>query len=530
MADPVNPRGTRPSLDFRPRLGQDNAMHALGSDVMSLKSAGLAAWINDHPRAAFAVFCVLHIAIWTLVPSVLYPNLPLDLIEARTYGPQWQFGYDKLPPMPWWLVEIMYRLIGTDWSYYLLSQVVVVAAFAIVWLAALPLVGAAGALASVLIVDGLHYFNFTAAKFNHDVVQLPFWALAAFALHRALRNGRLGSWALVGAALGFAFSAKYFIVMLAVPMALFVLIDPAARRSLRTSGPYVAIAVGLLVALPHLIWLVANDFLPLAYAEARLAPARGVLDHLTRPAIFVLGQVFWLIPSLLIAVPLLYPRTTTPLPPADPRDRRFWTVIVFGPAVLLIAGGIVSGDRLITMWGYPFWLFLGLWLVLRARVALERPRLVRIVAIWGIVTAAYVLAFVADYAVLPFIGTRYYRASLFPGDRLAAEITDRFRSATGAPLRYVIADIWLGGNIHQYGATHPLTVIDGKPARVPWIDPADVRARGAAVVWTGDDRTNLPDAYATIAQRAQVQAPFDLPMRWGRGSIKVGWAIIPPER
>jgi hypothetical protein len=502
-------------------------MRAFGNVASIFKSAPVTGWINEQPRAAFAAFCLIHIAVWTLVPTVLYPNLPLDLIEARTYGPEWQFGYDKLPPMPWWMIEVMYRLIGADWSYYLLSQVVVVAAFAIVWLAALPLVGAAGALASVLIVDGLHYFNFTAAKFNHDVVQLPFWALAGFAFHRAMREGRLGSWALLGAALGLALWAKYFIIMLAIPMALFVLIEPTARHTLRTRGPYVAIAVGLLAASPHLIWLVANDFLPLAYAETRLAPARGVLDHLTRPLIFVAGQLFWLIPSLLIALPLVYPRNDHPIAAADPRDRRIMTLIVFGPAVLLVAGGVVSGDRLITMWGYPFWLFLGLWLVMRARAPLDRPRLARIGATWAIVTAAYVLAFVVDYAVLPFIGVRY-RASLFPGDRLAAEISDRFRSATGTPLRYVISDMWLGGNIHQYGATHPLTVIDGKPARTPWIDQGDVRARGAAVVWTGDDRTNLPEAYTTIASGAQVQAPFELPMRWGNGAIKVGWAIVRP--
>jgi hypothetical protein len=503
-------------------------MRALGDNSTAFKSALLMGWLDQNPRSAFAAFCLIHIAVWTLVPSVLYPNLPLDLIEARTYGPQWQFGYDKLPPMPWWMIEVMYRLVGADWSYYLLSQVVVVAAFAIVWLAALPLVGAAGALASVLIVDGLHYFNFTAAKFNHDVVQLPFWALAGFAFHRALRDGRPAFWALLGAALGLALWAKYFIIMLAIPMALFALIDPVARRTLRTPGPYVAIAVGLLVALPHLIWLVANDFLPLTYAETRLAPARGALDHLTRPLVFVVGQLFWLIPSLLIALPLVYPRNHHPVPAADPRDHRIMTLIVFGPSVLLIAGGLVSGDRLITMWGYPFWLFLGLWLVMRARAPLDRSRLARVSATWAIVTAAYVLAFVVDYAVLPFIGVRY-RASLFPGDRLAAEISDRFRSATGTPLRYVISDMWLGGNIYHYGATHPLTVIDGKPARAPWIDPGDVRARGAAVVWTGDDRAVLPDAYAAIAKGARVQTPLELPMRWGHGTIKVGWAIVPPE-
>jgi hypothetical protein len=485
-------------------------------------------WINEHPRGAFALFCVLHIALWTLVPSVLYPNLPLDLIEARTYGPEWQLGYDKLPPLPWWAIEAMYRLVGADWSYYLLAQVVVIAAFAVVWVTALPLAGSAGALVSVLIVDGLHYFNFTAVKFNHDVVQLPFWALAGFAFLRALQGGGLGYWMLLGAALGGALWAKYFVVMLALPMALFVLIDAQSRRSLRTPGPYVAIAAGVLVALPHLIWLITHDFLPLGYAEARAAPVQGPLDHLTRPLIFVAGQALWLIPSLLIALPLFGQRPQPPVPAPDARARRILGVIVFGPAILLVAGSLISGRRLITMWGYPFWLFLGLWIVIQARSVIDQARLARVGAVWAIVTLVYVLSFIADYAVLPYIGVRY-RASLFPGDRLAAEISDRFRAATGAPLRYVISDMWLGGNIHQYGATHPLTVIDGRFERVPWINPADVRTAGAAVVWTGDDRDTLPAGFAAIAHGAHVQPSFELPMRWGHGSVKVGWATLNPQ-
>ena len=53
---------------------------------------------------------------WTALPALLYPNLPLDLIEALTYGREWQLGYDKLPPLPWWLVEVAYRPFGIDES------------------------------------------------------------------------------------------------------------------------------------------------------------------------------------------------------------------------------------------------------------------------------------------------------------------------------------------------------------------------------------------------------------------------------
>ena len=55
--------------------------------------------------------------------------------------------------------------------------------------------------------------------------------------------------------------------------------------------------------------------------------------------------------------------------------------------------------------------------------------------------------------VLPFF--HKYRAAIFPGDRLGAEISTRFRAATGEPLRYVIATMWLGGNVSRYSPERP---------------------------------------------------------------------------
>src|SRR6202043_3370347 len=130
---------------------------------------------------------------------------------------------------------------------------------AAVWATARALVGSAGALVAVLIVDGLHYLNYTAAKFNHDVIQLPLWALAGYAFRSALREGKTGSWLLLGLALGLGFGAKYFVVVRAAPLAVFVLIDREARASLKTRGPWLAAALAIAVAAPHLVWLAAHD-------------------------------------------------------------------------------------------------------------------------------------------------------------------------------------------------------------------------------------------------------------------------------
>jgi 4-amino-4-deoxy-L-arabinose transferase-like glycosyltransferase len=486
--------------------------------------------IARHPVGALAAFAALHIVVWTALPTWLYRNLPLDLIEALTYGREWQLGYDKLPPLPWWLVEGAYRLFGHDLAYYALAQVTVLAAFAAVWATARPLVGPLGALLSILIADGLHYFNYTAAKFNHDVVQLPLWALAGYAYHRALRGQRLGSWLVLGASIGVAVWAKYFVIVLALPLGLFLLVDREARKALRTPGPYLALLAALVVMAPHLLWLVENDFLPFAYAEARAAPSRGFIDHLWHPLQFLLEQVGFLVPALLIGAPLLWPPAREGGAPsaADAYDRRIVTVLAFGPLATVLALSTLSGRGTVAMWGYPLFLFLGLSIVLAARTGLSPPRAARVLLLWALAFTGFAIAFVVNYAVQPSYDGRY-RAVLYPGEPLGAAMSQRFRAATGQPLAYVIAGMWDGGNVAHYAREQPRVLIDGDPRRAPWIDLAGLNRRGALVLWTEGDRTVLPAAYRAVAARAQVQPPLSLPFLLGPLRLDVGWAILPPQ-
>src|SRR5580658_1310335 len=198
--------------------------------------------VERRPRTVFAGFLAIHGLVWTALPSLIYFNLPLDVIEAMTYGREWQLGYDKLPPLPWFLAEIAYRVTGTD--------------------------DALGALAAILIIDGLHYLNLSAVKFNHNIVEMPLWALAGFAFHAGLRQGKLRHWMLLGAALGLAWWAKYFVVILAAPLALFLLLDRDARRRLAAPGPWIAAVVTILVAAPNLYWLLRHGSQPFGYAQA----------------------------------------------------------------------------------------------------------------------------------------------------------------------------------------------------------------------------------------------------------------------
>ena len=113
-------------------------------------------------------------------------------MEIVAWGHEWQLGYAKHPPLVAWLAEAA-RLIGGSngvWPIYLLGQLCVVTAFWAVWRLGLrdrePWIGLAG----VLVMETTGRYTWMTLEFNHSLVVLPFFALTALFLYRALVSGR----------------------------------------------------------------------------------------------------------------------------------------------------------------------------------------------------------------------------------------------------------------------------------------------------------------------------------------------------
>src|SRR5262249_27273407 len=70
------------------------------------------AWARQRPRAALAWVLGLHLVVWTVLPLLVCRNLQLDLAEGLALGKEWQLGYWKHPPLPWWLDDLAFRLTG----------------------------------------------------------------------------------------------------------------------------------------------------------------------------------------------------------------------------------------------------------------------------------------------------------------------------------------------------------------------------------------------------------------------------------
>ena len=118
----------------------------------------------------------------------------------------------------------------------------------------------------------------------------------------------------------------------------------------------------------------------------------------------------------------------------------------------------------------------------------------------------------------------------FPGGDLGREISQRYRAVTGKPIAYVIGSMWDGGNVAHYAPSHPRVLIDGKPARAPWIDLDDLqRARRGGGVDRRRSATSFRRNCGRLPRDAAVQPPFLLHDLRGDNNTNVGWAILLPK-
>jgi hypothetical protein len=81
---------------------------------------------RHRPGVVLAWMLGFHLVVWTLVPALISANLQLDLVEGLALGKEWQLGYWKHPPLPWWVTDLAYRLTGQIDAVYILGPLAAV--------------------------------------------------------------------------------------------------------------------------------------------------------------------------------------------------------------------------------------------------------------------------------------------------------------------------------------------------------------------------------------------------------------------
>ena len=486
--------------------------------------------IEKRPRDAAYLFIIAQVVIWTLVPFFIAISLPLDVVsDGLGWGHEWQLGYFKHPPLPSWLVEFFFDAMG-DMGPFLLSQIAIAVTCLFVLALGRAMMSERRAAIGTMLLVGVYYFSVPSAEWNHNVAQMPAWAAMTFFFYRAVRDGQMKWWLLLGFAAGIGLLMKYSTAVLMAVMFLYMLANREARVRLLTAGPYIALAVCIITISPHLWWLEQNNFPTLHYAAERAGHDTGIVARILLPLKFLFTQFIDLIPAILLAaVAGLFGRGMQASANDTGSDGRFLLWMGLGPALLTALLSLVAGLGLRAMWGTPMWNLTGLIIVYFAGDRGARASFVRL----GAGTLALLVILPLVYWFTTSYGPEqrgHVARSAWPDKTMARELDKQYQILTGQPVQIVAGDGWLAGLIAMRSTPRASVFTDGDMKMAPWITPQRLAHQGALVVWEIKKGDGLPPP--NLAALPHLKNMGIMQFSWPRTRkapmLTIGWGIVPP--
>ena len=114
-----------------------------------------------------------------------------------------------------------------------------------------------------------------------------------------------------------------------------------------------------IILIPHLVWLVDNDYTTITYAIHRtgIGEEEFLKAHIHNPIIFFWKQILILIPFLVMFVFTVSKYKIK----INLKDKKLLFLIIINlfPIVLMFFTSLLMGVKIRTMWMTPFYLFFG---------------------------------------------------------------------------------------------------------------------------------------------------------------------------
>ncbi len=435
----------------------------------------------------FYIFLVSHLLIWTLIPSLSNINLPLDTIEALAWASNLEWGFNKHPPLSALAVEVFFSFFGSqDWAYYLLSQIFVITAFIYVWKLSNEIFdNKIYSLLSVLVLEGIFFYNFTTPEFNVNVSQLPFFALTSYFLWIGINSKKNSDWILFGIFSALGFLSKYLFIYLLFSIFLFLIFIYQDKRILKY---YVlSLMVSLAILVPHFFWLFENNFVTIFYGLNRSGlDETQFLNHLTNPLIFISKQLIILTPFFLMIFVLL--KKITFKINFKSKKILFLLTISFLPFLLVLLTSVVTGAKIRTMWMTPFYLFMG---TLFFEIQRNFIDLKKINKFYFVFLFFFFLSPVAYLTVSVLDNTK---RTDYPGKEIARLVQNKWDDNFSNEIKIVVGDEWSAGNLSYHLTSRPTWLQELK-------DFAGNLKQDQGVVYTGNPKVLkkiCPGVFGTI--------------------------------
>lgn len=248
--------------------------------------------VKSQPQG-WALALIAAVTLWrVLVLALAAPNLSFDEAQYWAWAQHFALGYYSKPPLVAWVIAATTALFGESEGMVKLGAALAhgLTAGVLIRLGDRLFSPTVGAWAGIGWIT-LPAVSLSSVMITTDPFLLLFWAIGLLALVEATRTGPAPNrwWAVLGLAFGLGMLAKYAMTFFLAGLALWLVIDRGARPALKGRGPAMALALGLLVYCPNLIWNAANGFVSYAHTRDN-ANLGGSLFHPDKLAEFVGGQ------------------------------------------------------------------------------------------------------------------------------------------------------------------------------------------------------------------------------------------------
>ena len=400
----------------------------------------------------FYIFITIHLILWTLVPSLTNNNLPLDTIEALAWGSNLDWGFNKHPPASAFFAELFFRIFGSqDWAYYLLSQIFLVFSFFVVFKFSEEFFkNKIFGLLSVLILEGIYFYNYTTPEFNVYISELPFWTLTVYYAYKAIFKNNFIDWALLGFFGAIGFLSHYLFSYLLLSVALFFIYISFKDKNFNFKS-LVSLEVFIVMLIPHLMWLVENNYITIAYGLHRTGSGlddSNLIDHIIYPLSFLFKQVGVLIPFWIMLL-ILVTKFKFVLNPKD-KKLLFLIFINFGPIILIMITSFLTGSKIKTMWLTPFYLYFGLFFIylFKEKINLKKLKIFFISFLFFSILSPVI------YSVVSV--SQNNKRTDYPGKKIAEKIQHIWNQDHVEPINVVLGDEWNAGNLSYHLRSRPV--------------------------------------------------------------------------
>ena len=409
--------------------------------------------IKKNINKLIFLFLSSHLIVWTLIPTITNINLPLDTIEALAWGSNLDWGFNKHPPLSAAAVEVFFQFFGNqDWVYYLLSQIFIIVAFVSIFKLANEFFNDTKlAFFSVLLLEGIYFFNYTSPEFNVNIAQLPFWSLSILFTWRCIKYDKVIDFVLLGIFMGLGFLSKYlfFYLILGIKFLFLYLIVKKKIKSLKylITGP-----VALIIILPHLFWLLENNFVTITYGLQRTESGENFFYHIIYPLIFIIKQLAVLLPFFLMGYFLLKRLKIKKVIISEKIIFLLFTFVL--PVLLMVTTSVVFGAKIRTMWMTPFYLLAGVMFIEIFKRNLNLKKLKK----FYLVFLLFFLFSPILYAIVSL--TNDYKRTDYPGEEIARLVQNKWDDNFKNEIKIVIGDEWFAGNLSYHLESRPRWFIE----------------------------------------------------------------------